>query len=492
MLDLASVMKASQALSGEIELEQLLSTLMAVVMENAGASKSALILSEGAHLGLTVTAVSSNSTLDCISTEFPSTHLESSCDVPIALINYVKRTKEIFVVDDVKAVDFLASDRYIIREQPKSLLCIPIINQGKLLGILYLENNLTTVAFTRDRVEVLKLLTTQAAISLENAILYNNLAQANQHLEEYNHTLEEKVTQRTTELNDKNHRLEQALSELQSTQTQLIQSEKMSSLGEMVAGIAHEINNPINFIHGNITHAGEYVQDLLDLIAIYQQEYPNSSDVIEDKASEIDLDFLTEDLPKILDSMKVGSSRIRNIVLGLRNFSRLDESEMKPVDIHEGIDNTLMILQHRLKEKSDRPEVEVIKKYEQLPEVSCYAGQLNQVFMNILSNAIDALEEEGNAENATVQNPQICIHTELIDSNTLRIKIADNGHGMTAKVQQKIFDPFFTTKPIGSGTGLGLSISYQVVVDKHKGQLTCNSTPGKGTEFAIEIPIRQS
>ncbi|MFN6572130.1 AAA family ATPase [Dendronalium sp. ChiSLP03b] len=503
MLDLASVMKASQALSGEIELEQLLSTLMAVVMENAGASKSALILSEGDRLGLSVTAVSSNSTLDCISTEFPSTHLDSSGDVPITLINYVKRTKEIFVIDDVKGVDFLSSDRYIIREQPKSLLCIPIINQGKLLGILYLENNLTTVAFTRDRVEVLKLLTTQAAISLENAILYNNLTQANQHLEESNHTLEEKVAQRTTELNDKNQRLEQALSELQSTQSQLIQSEKMSSLGEMVAGIAHEINNPINFIHGNITHASEYVQDLLDLIAIYQQEYPNPSALVEDKALEIDVDFLAEDLPKILDSMKVGSSRIRNIVLGLRNFSRLDESEMKPVDIHEGIDNTLMILQHRLKEKSDRPEIEVIKKYGQFPEVSCYAGQLNQVFMNILSNAIDALEESllnsqqsivnglGTIDCGLLIKPQIRICTELKDSNTLRIRIADNGRGMTAKVCQKIFDPFFTTKPIGSGTGLGLSISYQVVVDKHKGQLTCDSTIGKGTEFVIEIPMQQ-
>ncbi|MBW4555017.1 MAG: AAA family ATPase [Trichormus sp. ATA11-4-KO1] len=490
MLDLASVMKASQALSGEIELEQLLSTLMAVVMENAGASKSALILSESDRLGLTVTAVSSSSTLTSISTSFPSIHLESSCDVPITLINNVKRTREIFVIDDAKIAAFLAGDRYIIREQPKSVLCIPIINQGKLLGILYLENNLTTGAFTGDRVEVLKLLTTQAAISLENALLYKNLAQANQYLEEYNHTLEEKVEQRTQELNEKNQRLEQALLELQSTQSQLIQSEKMSSLGEMVAGIAHEINNPINFIHGNITHASEYVQDLLDLIAIYQQEYPNPSDVVQDKVLEIDVDFLAEDLPKILDSMKVGSSRIRNIVLGLRNFSRLDEAEMKPVDIHEGIDNTLMILQHRLKAKSDRPEIEVIKEYAQLPQVSCYAGQLNQVFMNILSNAIDALEESI-INSKIINKPQIRICTELKDSNTLRIRIADNGRGMNAKVCQKIFDPFFTTKPIGSGTGLGLSISYQVVVDKHKGQLTCDSTPGKGTEFVIEIPMQQ-
>ncbi|NEU73480.1 AAA family ATPase [Hassallia byssoidea VB512170] len=492
MLDLGSVIKASQALSGEIELEQLLSTLMAVVMENAGASKCALILSEGDNLDLTVTAVGFSSNEAAISTKFPSVHLESSYDIPVTLINYVKRTLEIFVIDDAKTVNFLISDRYIVRQQPKSLLCIPIINQGKLLGILYLENNLTTQAFTRDRVEILKLLTTQAAISLENAILYKNLAQANESLSEYSHTLEEKVEERTQELSQINQSLQQALSQIKNAQTHLIQTEKMSSLGQMVAGIAHEINNPINFIHGNISHASGYVQDLLDLIAIYQQEYPNPSPIIEEKAEELDLDFLIKDLPKLLDSMKVGSSRIRNIVLSLRNFSRLDESEMKPVDIHEGIDNTLMILQHRLKEKSDRPEIEVIKEYGQLPLVSCYAGQLNQAFMNILSNAIDALQQSNDNAIATDRKVgQIRIRTSLVDSNTLRIQIADNGSGMSDKVRQKIFDPFFTTKPIGSGTGLGLSISYQVVVDKHKGQLTCDSTPGKGTEFVIEIPLRQ-
>lgn len=498
-LDLAAFIKASQALSGEIELERLLSTIMEVVMENAGASKSALILSEDDNLGLTVTAVSSSSNFAPIYTEFPSSCLELSYDVPITLINYVKRTKEIFVIDDAIAVTFLVADRYIIREQPKSLLSIPIINQGKLIGIFYLENRLTTGAFTRDRIEVIKLLTTQAAISLENAILYKNLAQAKESLEEYNHTLEEKVEERTQEINDKNQRLQQALQELQRTQTQLIQSEKMSSLGQMVAGIAHEINNPINFIHGNIAHANEYVKDLLDLITVYQQEYPHPSPIVKDKVEEIDMDFLTEDLPKILYSMKVGSSRIRNIVLGLRNFSRLDESEMKPVDIHEGIDNTLMILQHRLKEKSDCPEIEVIKEYGMLPEVSCYAGQLNQVFMNILSNALDALEESIlNNQKSTVQNsglltkPQIRIFTELTDSNTVRIRFVDNGLGMTEAVRQKIFDPFFTTKSVGSGTGLGLSISYQIVVDKHKGLLTCDSTLGQGTEFVIEIPLLQS
>ncbi|OUL31222.1 serine/threonine protein kinase [Nostoc sp. T09] len=491
MLDLATVIKASQAVSGEIELEALLSTLMEVVMENAGASKCVLILSEANNLDLTVTAVSSGSTFGATHTEFLSIPLESSDRVPISLINYVKRTQEILVIDDIKAQASFAVDSYITREEPKSVLCIPMLNQGKLLGLIYLENNLTTGAFTRDRLELLKLLTIQAAISLENAILYNNLAEANERLEEYSHVLEERVVVRTAEINEKNKHLQAALEELQSTQSQLIQSEKMSSLGQMIAGIAHEINNPINFIHGNISHASDYVQDLLDLINIYQQEYPHPSAIVEEKIQEMDVHFLTEDLPRVLDSMKLGSSRIRNIILSLRNFSRLDESEMKPVNIHEGIDSTLMILQHRLKEKSDRPEIEVVKEYAPLPNVSCYAGQLNQVFMNILSNAIDALEEYKHEGDSLIKNPQIRIRTELGEANTLKIRIADNGHGMTAQVQQKIFDPFFTTKAVGSGTGLGLSISYQVVVDKHKGQLSCDSSPGKGTEFVIEIPMQQ-
>ncbi|MBD2195571.1 MULTISPECIES: ATP-binding sensor histidine kinase [Calothrix] len=486
-LDLLAVIKASQALSGEMEMERLIAVLMEVLMENAGASKSAFILNQGDDFSLIINAANSNSSEIYTSTSIISTHIESSDDVPINIINYVKRTREILVIDDAKIDKFLVDERYLLCQKPKSILCIPVVNQGKLLGILYLENNMATGAFTQDRIETIKLLTTQAAISLENSILYNNLNQANKHLEEYNHSLEDKVEARTQELNEKNQSLQQAIQELRRTQTQLIQTEKMSSLGQMVAGVAHEINNPINFIHGNINHIGEYIKELLEFINICQEEYA-SADFFNEKAAEIDLDFIASDLLKILDSMKTGSTRIRNIVLGLRNFSRLDESDMKRANIHDGLENTLMILQHRLQKKSDRPEIQVIKEYQQLPEVNCYASQLNQVFMNILSNAIDALEESENRKNKNSQ-PTIRICTELGESNTVKIRIIDNGCGIPELIIQKIFDPFFTTKPVGSGTGLGLSISYQVVVDKHKGQLLCSSTPGEGTEFIIEIPM---
>jgi len=301
---------------------------------------------------------------------------------------------------------------------------------------------------------------------------------------------EEALRQSESELRAKNQQLQQTLHQLKQTQAQLIQNEKMSSLGQMVAGIAHEINNPISFIYGNVAYARQYASDLLDLVQLYSKHYPEPVPEIKHELEALDLDFVGADFPKLLASMKEGANRIRGIVLSLRNFSRLDEAERKMVDIHEGIDSTLLLLQHRLKKHSSDCEIQLKKEYGLLPLVECYPSQLNQVFMNLLSNAIDALE--------THPCPRfIAIRTEVkheggaIHPSHVVIRIADNGSGIPEDVKQRIFDPFFTTKPIGIGTGLGLSISYSIIVEKHEGQLTCISTPGEGTEFVIKLPIQQ-
>ncbi|MBY5282526.1 ATPase [Aphanizomenon flos-aquae CCAP 1446/1C] len=284
--------------------------------------------------------------------------------------------------------------------------------------------------------------------------------------------------------------------DLQHNYTRLLQNEKMIALGQMVAGIAHEINNPMNFIYGNLNYASEYVRDLINILKCYQQEQSYSDVVSQAKKQGVEVEFIMEDLPKLLSSMKVGATRINEIVLSLRNFSRLDQADIKSVDIHEGIENTLTILQHNIKAKPDRPEISIIKEYGELPLVECYAGQMNQVFMNIISNAIDALSESyklSNCSDEITENTQkdikIYIHSEVTDDNQIMISIADNGLGIPEGIQKRLFDPFFTTKPVGKGTGLGLSISHQIVVEKHGGQLYCISNPGKGSEFIIKIPI---
>ncbi|WP_265272442.1 sensor histidine kinase [Nostoc sp. KVJ3] len=279
--------------------------------------------------------------------------------------------------------------------------------------------------------------------------------------------------------------LSETLKELQNTQAQLIHTEKMSSLGQMVAGVAHEINNPANFIHANLNHASLYSQDILDLLKLYQQTYPNPTPEISDRAQDLDIEFLAEDLPKLMASMQVGTKRIRQIVLSLRNFSRLDEADMKFVDIHEGLDNTLMILNHRLTATPNQPEIQIVKKYGDLPLVECYAGQLNQVFMNVLANAIDAIEE------SLVKNQgKIQIRTDGTDDKQVIIQISDNGIGMSEEVKQRVFDYMFTTKPVGKGIGLGMAIAYQIIVEKHTGSIEVDSTPGCGTEFTIRIPLK--
>jgi signal transduction histidine kinase len=348
-------------------------------------------------------------------------------------------------------------------------------------------------------------------------------------------------------LQEKNFLLQQALDNLKASQVQQIQNEKMVALGQLVAGLAHEINNPISFIYGNLQYAGQYVQDLVNMIEVYQQEYPKPTPKIQHIAKDIDLNFVIKDLQSLIGAMYRGSDRIREIVLALQHFSRHDEAEIKRVNIHEDIENTLVMLQHRLRKAADRPAIVVVKDYGSLPLVTCYASELNQVFMHLLNNAIDAIEEgmgkltppleiRGNGEwgmgnqslkegvekvkpflgirgneewgmgNQSLEEgvgdqsstayslfptPQIRIHTELTDLNMVKIAIADNGLGIEESLRSRLFDPFFTTKPVGKGSGLGLSISYQIIVQKHRGNITCNSSVGKGAEFAIEIPIEQ-
>ncbi|MEG4270941.1 MULTISPECIES: PAS domain-containing protein [unclassified Microcoleus] len=288
---------------------------------------------------------------------------------------------------------------------------------------------------------------------------------------------------------EKAQQLEQTLADLKKAQSQLIQAEKMSSIGQMVAGVAHEINNPISFIYGNIIPAAQYARDLVKMIELYQQYYPEPVPEIQEELAEVEVDFIAGDFPKIMASMQEGANRIKQIVLSLRNFSRLDETDRKVIDIHEGIESTLVILQHRFQSQPKHREIQVIKNYGNLPKVECYPAQLNQVFMNLLVNAIDAVEES--SANCTCKVNQIRIVTEVSSENQVCVRISDSGPGIHPEVQSRMFDPFFTTKPIGTGTGLGLSISYQIVKDTHGGKLECHSEVGRGTEFAIELPISQ-
>ncbi len=401
------------------------------------------------------------------------------CDFP----NYFQALKEeqVIAVSDVhtdpRTSEFSAT--YTTPLGIASMLDARIWSRGEVIGVVCCEHLGTQRQWTLEEESFISSITDFVRLVIESRDRKN---------------AEEALRQSEMQFRQQTQKLEAALKELQRTQTQMIQSEKMSSLGQLVAGVAHEINNPVNFIYGNIAPAHDYIEDLLNLIKLYQEYYPVPVPVIQSEIVAIDLEFLMADLPKLLSSMKIGAERIQEIVLSLRTFSRLDEAEYKAVDIHEGIDSTLFILESRLKAKPNHPGIGIIREYEDLPLVECYAGQLNQVFMNILSNAIDALEERDSqrTQQEIKQSPsviQIC--TETINKNQIAIKIADNGPGIPENIKQRIFDPFFTTKPIGKGTGMGMSISYQIVTKNHHGTLECISSPDGGAAFVIVIPLKQ-
>ncbi|MEH2280262.1 MAG: AAA family ATPase [Nostoc sp.] len=596
-LDFTSVLKAAQAISSSLELDQLIASLTRIILENSGAKKSALILlQEDTWQVRAITFINheSNSQID-IQTILKSQSLDNCQDIPVKIIHYVKNTKQTVVIDNCQTDIPGLIGEYMHSSQPQSVLCTPIINQGLMVGILYLENQLTQGVFTSDRLSVVNFLCTQAAISLENAQLYNHLQERGKFLNsiyegvgclifvtdvrdngkfEYTGwskscelaigipawevlgktpqelmaadegarveqkylrcfqtgmpvTYEECLTfkgqknwwlttlsplkdqtgkvyrvvgttinisdrkQAESVVTEKSLALGTALEDLQQAQLQIVQSEKMSALGNLVAGVAHEMNNPLGFIAASLKQAKPTLADIVEHLKLYQESLLNPSDEIKDHAEEIDLDYSLEDLPKIVDSMVMACDRLKNISTSLRTFSRADKDYKVPFNIHEGIDSTILILKHRLKANEQHPAIEVITDYGDLPQIECFPGQLNQVFMNILANAIDALDESntGRTFKEIKDNPnRITIKTSL-ENEGVKIAIADNGNGMNESVKQKIFDHLFTTKGVGKGTGLGLAIARQIVEETHSGKLSFNSVLGKGTEFVIEMKL---
>ncbi|MCD8486423.1 MAG: AAA family ATPase [Desertifilum sp.] len=624
-LDLATVLKASQAISGEIELEKLLSALLHSVIQNAGADKCAFMLLEGGRLH--IQAIAQLSTMPNRETEpidFYSLLLnpqlvEDSTEVPVGLINTVKRSLQPSVIIDATLHPQLLHEPYIQQQQPKSILCSPILSQGQLLGLLYLENRSTSGAFTRDRVELLNLLCSQAAISLLNARLYEreqeksqslqasleklqqteaSLAKEREFLNTIIHTITDGIVvcdakgqlilfnqasqnfhdsplkslpcerwaeyfnlyhadgktplataeiplfralqgeivdnvemaiapkdapartllasgqaifdpwgnkvgavvvmrdisdrkQAESAILQKSQELEQAMLALQQAQLQVVQSEKMSALGNLVAGVAHEMNNPLGFIYASLEQSKPTLSEIIDHLRLYQHHVVDPGSEILDHAEEIDLEYTLDDFPRILEAMSGACDRLRNISTSLRIFSRADKDYKVPFNIHEGIDSTILILKHRLKANKFRPAIEVTTQYAEIRPIECFPGQLNQVFMNILANAIDALDEASRersfAELQTHPN-QILIETSC-DRQSVKIAIADNGLGMSPEIQERIFEHSFTTKGVGKGTGLGLAIAHQIVVDKHGGTIEVNSVLGQGTVFEIVLPF---
>ncbi|HEY9643904.1 MAG TPA: AAA family ATPase [Coleofasciculaceae cyanobacterium] len=463
-LDLTTAMKAAEAIASELQLDQLLRRILHIILENAGAQKGCLILDKEGQLFVEAIDHDANQSI-----VLESTPVEVSLDVPISIINYVARTQQPRVLINATQEALSTADPYIQKHQPISVLCAPISYQRRFIGIIYLENNLIPGAFTDKRLELLKLLTAQAAIALENARLY-------------------------AREQEKSQQLQKSFQQLQQAQLQLVQSEKMATLGNLVAGVAHEINNPLGFLKGSLGNMKDYTQSLLEHLELYERSAPPLPNV-QDHAEVIDLEFISADLPKLIGSMKGAIERIRNISTSLRTFSRGDTDRKVACDIHAGIDSTLLILKYRLKANEHRPEIEVMTQYGEIPLVECFLGQLNQVFMNILANAIDALDEfsqKRTMEELKAHPNRIIITTSLTESQQVLIQIQDNGAGIPEKVKSRIFDHLFTTKGVGKGTGLGLSISRQIVEETHNGRLSCNSQVGQGTEFVIALPIKDA
>jgi predicted ATPase/signal transduction histidine kinase len=452
LLDFATILKASQSLAGTIQLEVLLEQLTQITLQHAGGDYAALVLPNNCGEWQLSAIATPDSTQICCES------LATTQQIPVKLIQYVRNTQEPLILDDCQTHLPVIGD-YFQRHQPKSALGLPILNQGQLIGVLYLQNQATRGIFSQDRLLVLNFLCTQAAISLENARLYRQAQSYAQDLEQ--------------------------------SQLQIVQSEKMASLGNLVAGVAHEINNPIGFLNGSINNAKDYIEQILGHMALYQKYYANTVAPIQDNAAAIDLEFLQEDFPKLLVSMAGAVDRIKGISTSLRTFSRSDTEHTVMANIDEGIESTILILKYRLKANEHRPAIEVITNYGDIPAIACFPGQLNQVFMNILANAIDMFDEsaQGQSFSQLQANPQIItIQTEQTNAAGI-IRIRDNGKGMDEVTRARIFDHLFTTKGVGKGTGLGLAIARQIVEEKHGGKLAVQSAVGQGTEFVITLPI---
>ncbi|MBD2730373.1 AAA family ATPase [Nostoc sp. FACHB-892] len=650
-LDFMSILKAAQAISSSIEFDEIIASLTKIILENSGAKKFALILSENGNLKVkAITFINHQDNFsNPIKTIFKSQSLDTCEDIPRKIINYVKNTQKTVVIDNCQTDVAGLFEEYLLEFKPQSVLCTPIINQGHLVGILYLENKLVAGVFTSDRIKVIQMLSVQAAISLENARLYKESQEKSQHIQqtlqqqktlfnvvnqiresldlgaifravtqnirsilnvsrvgiyqfhlgvnyEYGEFIAEDVlpqfpsglavkiqdhcfgenyatlykqgrfcaisdietaevldchrailqqfnvkaslvipimqdhelwgllcihqcdrprhwqpseiefaqqiaaqmgvalqqTDLLLETRQQATQLEETLQNLKETQLQLVQNEKMSALGNLVAGVAHEMNNPLGFISASLEQSKPVFADILKHLKLYQESLLNPNEEIIEHAEEIDLEYSLEDLPKMIDSMTIACDRLKNISTSLRTFSRADQDYKVPFNIHQGIDSTILILKHRLKANEQRPAIEVITNYGNLPQVECFPGQLNQVFMNILANAIDALDESNTDRSfgEIKANPnRIIITTTLLQNKQIEVKIADNGQGMSESVKQKVFDHLFTTKGVGKGTGLGLAIAQSIIVEKHCGTLDVNSTPDVGTEFVITLPI---